>query len=870
MEKIKSPGRVRTYLKENWRYLATLTLTTACAAYAGQEPLQNQIAETGYKISIALAKMPPEMKEEKLANLEKVKARRHRRLPNIIARTEEREQFFAEMPDVFDGSKTSVNKMKGKYTPRNFIHTYERLVYGVEESLYEMAQQGADTLIKDASLYATAKPEVEFLEITKDMVMPKDAYEESMSLSLDSLSLKQMGMQNRQDCDSRAKDWIILLSELYPDRLDKIYVQDFLDHRRILYEIDGQKYILEGVIPRFPDKKTEKANSIVMPLSGFLAKLLHIDIDQIEGVEYLGPGLKWNRSFHTMTDAVFSGEDFWHKAGLGNYGLDRDYYGQTSSALTLRDEQDLLERELHRTTASPERENEMVEKIVKRNEEKIRRIMEERKAAKEAAKKAAAEMEAQNDTGKEKAPEIALPKSTDSTPDGGHSVEETIPEPQNPVILSLPVYTENFREIPIEIDLINIGPLNAVAVRSELAKVKSSDNMPDFTTYEQITVDGARELDKLAGDNMLDLNFGFLKSFEPGSWKALNRTSKFSIRLNPNAVTESLIAEINSNPAQMILFTDLTPELVQLLLKLKDRTNIYFDLDAIDAKDAELLVKIKPEHIQKSISVISDEAAAIFLSNNVRVLSDASVIRSYNTAKLFLQNYIRPEEEKSPLPIDIQIPLLTADIARAFGESGLSVIFNGRMVIADNALPELLRNQETIGFRERTGINPQQANHLKTIRGRLFLSVTVMPPNIASLLQEKKGDLIVKSHIMPIESLTNLLQKKSGLSVVLNEISEEHLSAVKDYKGEVLTLSGRFTVNDLEYLANNVSGFKLRLSGTISSEQKRTHKTPLAFIAAPPEDYEDMETVNRIRMILGKNDNIEILREDRADYIYMP
>ncbi len=106
----------------------------------------------------------------------------------------------------------------------------------------------------------------------KDIVkayMPPGSYDRTKTSVVHTL-VHQLGPKS-QNCVPRNRLMIMALATKYPALQKNIYFQKFGDHDRALYDVGGTRYIMEGDVPTFPDKKTEEKKNEVMPFEVWLA-----------------------------------------------------------------------------------------------------------------------------------------------------------------------------------------------------------------------------------------------------------------------------------------------------------------------------------------------------------------------------------------------------------------------------------------------------------------------------------------------------------------------------------------------------------------------------------------------------------------------
>jgi hypothetical protein len=152
------------------------------------------------------------------------------------------------------------------------IFADEKFTEGVPE---EIAQKAKENL--DQSVYKLEeekkketnpdRPSPQMLQKIITELTPGPAYEKTQSKALVSLATRGPEVQN-QNCNARAKIIVMALERLYPKLKGKIYQQEFDDHVRILFNIDGdvvtgETYVMEegvSLLSQSPDK--DKASEI--------------------------------------------------------------------------------------------------------------------------------------------------------------------------------------------------------------------------------------------------------------------------------------------------------------------------------------------------------------------------------------------------------------------------------------------------------------------------------------------------------------------------------------------------------------------------------------------------------------------------------
>ncbi len=852
LPKLSRIKRIKKSLKENFRMLTALTLSTAMASYALRDPIKLEIFETGFQIQVALSSMGPDEKKTKIATFKSTRARHRRRLPNIIAHEKEQKDYLKNVRQVVDGSINSIQNLNGDFSPRHIIHEYERLVFGVSDVETKNGELGTDELLTQLRKIAPEEPTVEFLEIARKIIAPSQAYDESRSLSLDSRGLDYFGIERRQNCVARAKDWIIALSELWPDRKDKIYIQRFMNHIRVLYEIDDEKYVLEGIIPMFPDKISKRLPTAIMPLSGYLADLVGTKMNKIEGVYYAGPIIKIGRLPVNYTEDAYSKHSFISNLRLGSYGRDRDDPIWRGDRMSMEDREELTIREMRRAEKTKGENAQSTRMLVQKHEDAIAQRDEARKMAQEESRKAAKARQNDHKTEKEneiKPPSTALPEMS----------EAFLDESENPKHDFSPdgifdIDTEQLIK-PIELTLLPMGPLNRETVEQILKKGR----IDDLSGFESITLDGAQALKEKMKNPYYIYNLSSIQKWEPGSWSALNDDSSLNI-IQMSAATfhnARFAKEVITHPPKSLIFSEITPELIRKLQLLPSSMEIVFKVETITPKEAELLTHLKSAVSLYRIKYIPDSAAEILLKGNENIIFGSNAIQSYLTAKLYTHSKVF---KKNQMPI--VAPRLTREIMKAFRESGQDLVFIGGSIIDPGAIRELVGDQHELQFAEFTTFTPKFAEELKEFQGGLILRGKVLPPQTAAILSQMEGALDVSiSPYTPEESIKKLLERQRGLTFLLDEVPIKFLEMIKDYKGYGLSISGAFNLEALEYLINNIH-FPLVVSG--SFYQKATAEKPQysANLYAIDNDLtkKDKEMAEEIKTRIKRNPNLIIVQ----------
>lgn len=161
---------------------------------------------------------------------------------------------------------------------------------GVSDKDYQMAREFFR--IKNDELAPTTNTMELNQEIMKTMLntfAPEGSYNRLRTSAVESLACNLC--QDSQNCHVPARLMAMALMRNYPELSPKdLYFQRFENHIRLLAEINGERYVVEGNIDTFPDKETGERRSQVIPLDAWVQIYAGASLSDFEDrIEYHGP-----------------------------------------------------------------------------------------------------------------------------------------------------------------------------------------------------------------------------------------------------------------------------------------------------------------------------------------------------------------------------------------------------------------------------------------------------------------------------------------------------------------------------------------------------------------------------------------------------
>lgn len=279
-------------------------------------------SDIAFDVSVSVSDLSDEEKAYLISQHNIVQKRNAQRLPRILANEDKLEQFREEIGEIADGKRGSVENFNGKHSPKMLIFRNEQLTYGLEDGLMFRGEKIFEKKMKQLEEVKPDEPSPQFLAMVTRTFAPGRAYEFTRSSAVESLALNLSKFS--QNCDARAKNIVMALSELYPNRLNDIYLEKFGDHIRVLFQIGGERYVMEGKVEIYPYQKASEMPSVITPLSGYIAnEIAEVSLNKIEGLEFHNTEATGGKEFSmAITDAKnpFSLGDLSIYAKLGNYG----------------------------------------------------------------------------------------------------------------------------------------------------------------------------------------------------------------------------------------------------------------------------------------------------------------------------------------------------------------------------------------------------------------------------------------------------------------------------------------------------------------------------------------------------------------------
>ena len=248
----------------------------------------------------------------------------------------------------------------------------ERLDQGVEDFTVDAAIVFLDDKLKEINPNLSAAPDLASLQKLMDAFTPKSAYDVTHSSASDSLSCEVC--DKSQNCVARERILAAAFEAAYPKYKDRLYHQQFKDHRRLLVDLkgDGDYYVLdpgakdsENLIPISQDSKTKNERSIVMPFKTYLRAYAGAKFDSYkdqivqhgpESQEVTGAPIA-DDGPDFVTDEITQQPSYRDKFNLGKFGdSDAVYSGRSVKSdnqaeeelfrVNLKEKQDDFERRL--------------------------------------------------------------------------------------------------------------------------------------------------------------------------------------------------------------------------------------------------------------------------------------------------------------------------------------------------------------------------------------------------------------------------------------------------------------------------------------------------------------------------------------------
>lgn len=303
-------------------FTVSLGISAAGIGYAARDPVKSEMSEVAFQVALATAPITDQQKAFLNNQHEIVKERNKKRQRVIWEYREEADDFFDNVEEIADGSLSSLENFRGAYSPDRLVIQADIYRYGIVPSVVAKSDNFLERKLKFLATRKPDEPTPAFIRSLIPIFAPQKAYEFTRSSAVESLAV-DVGKLS-QNCDARAKIFIVALCRLYPNQLKNIFVQTFGDHVRVLFKIGNEMYILEGRGEKFPDKKTLEKPNFVVPLTGYLAKkYAGVATNKLEGGKFYGPDEESVDNFRmTITDSMdpFTFDDYFLSVQLGNFG----------------------------------------------------------------------------------------------------------------------------------------------------------------------------------------------------------------------------------------------------------------------------------------------------------------------------------------------------------------------------------------------------------------------------------------------------------------------------------------------------------------------------------------------------------------------